>query len=474
MSPLPSETEYRYFTNPTRLTQQDVEINEKTMHQAQTLIKSVMIQLFYDHLVKSNSCEAVRNLWLKWLCMSVEDNRARAQDWNAQQQIMASMYLSGANSQLKFASDGFFLNLLDIFLAYCAPFCVEKCQTNREKLLKINFNYATAQFSYKHCKSLDKETKLTPSNNTEETTMEKSASFNSFITECFYITHDLLRLGYLSVYQKLMKLNGELGRWQSTYQDLMASNDDTSNNQQMSLLKSHYESMSIEFLNFKACLLEENMLKKMAKFLFNSCSWLVLLTESSAQNAILSAIPEFFITNSNEFLIFLHRFKETSLAELFDVEHSEYLGAFLDLVITFMGRPDRLFNPHQRAQLAESLECLLPPKKSITYDNASRSNLALKAFVVQKNASKLIESLLNVFVSIEMTGQSVQFEQKFNYRRPMFELIEHLWNLPNSNQTGEISNKQLRQHRTKLNGNFFVSQKLLKIVLYSKKFFSVT
>lgn len=38
-----------------------------------------------------------------------------------------------------------------------------------------------------------------------------------------------------------------------------------------------------------------------------------------------------------------------------------------------------------------------------------------------------MESLLNVFVSIEMTGQSVQFEQKFNYRRPMYIVMDYLW-----------------------------------------------
>lgn len=39
----------------------------------------------------------------------------------------------------------------------------------------------------------------------------------------------------------------------------------------------------------------------------------------------------------------------------------------------------------------------------------------------------LAEKLLNVFVSIEMTGQGVQFEQKFNYRRPMYQVLHYIW-----------------------------------------------
>ena len=41
----------------------------------------------------------------------------------------------------------------------------------------------------------------------------------------------------------------------------------------------------------------------------------------------------------------------------------------------------------------------------------------------------LAETLLHVFVSIEMTGQSVQFEQKFNYRRPMYVILHKIWEI---------------------------------------------
>ena len=42
-------------------------------------------------------------------------------------------------------------------------------------------------------------------------------------------------------------------------------------------------------------------------------------------------------------------------------------------------------------------------------------------------ADHLSATLLHVFVSIEMTGQGVEFEQKFNYRRPMYAILEYLW-----------------------------------------------
>lgn len=42
----------------------------------------------------------------------------------------------------------------------------------------------------------------------------------------------------------------------------------------------------------------------------------------------------------------------------------------------------------------------------------------------------MVPSLLNVFVSIEMTGEGVPFEQRFNYRRPMYSVMDYLWGLP--------------------------------------------
>lgn len=35
--------------------------------------------------------------------------------------------------------------------------------------------------------------------------------------------------------------------------------------------------------------------------------------------------------------------------------------------------------------------------------------------------------ILDVFVSIELTGQAVAFQQKFNYRRPMYNILQYLW-----------------------------------------------
>ena len=40
---------------------------------------------------------------------------------------------------------------------------------------------------------------------------------------------------------------------------------------------------------------------------------------------------------------------------------------------------------------------------------------------------EIVPALLDVFVNIEATGQAVEFEQKFSYRRPMYDVMKYLW-----------------------------------------------
>ena len=46
---------------------------------------------------------------------------------------------------------------------------------------------------------------------------------------------------------------------------------------------------------------------------------------------------------------------------------------------------------------------------------------------------EIAPTLLKVFVSIEMTGESVDEYMIYNYRRPMYKILKHLWKLPDHN-----------------------------------------
>lgn len=107
------------------------------------------------------------------------------------------------------------------------------------------------------------------------------------------------------------------------------------------------------------------------------------------------------------------------------------------MLLVFMGDAERVRNPHLRARMAEGLESLLPRQFSnasnganFSAPNAFRSDFRPALFTQHQHRLHCVESVLRVFVGIEMTGQSVQFEQKFNYRRPMYVIMDYLWTLP--------------------------------------------
>jgi hypothetical protein len=488
-----SNLEYRYFKNPSTLTKRDVDLTESNMWQAQKLIKTEMRSFFYDFLIKQNSNAKIRQAWLKWVGDCLDENYKKSQEWNHYSQPAMAASFHNYNTLVNFASDGFFLNLLDLFLDYSMPFCSNPYSN---KLLKINFLYSSSK---KQNFFNNKETCLIPAGSDNNNSAKETEEFN-FITECYYGTNSLIRLSYLSLYQKLMKLNQELSRWQQTYQQLIESG---SNDSHMQRLKTMYENLTIEFLNIKAVLLEDDLIKKLAKFLCLSSSWLSYLAinanskdyeissslndSATANNIeiidnldklrqpikefnleILKIIPEYFITNIVEFFSFISKFKDPvtndlllpslNNSDLTEKLDTSYLNSFTSLVVVYMGNSKVLFNPHCRAQLAEAAESLIPKKLSSSqgsslfdYAAMNRKRLAYYSFAKHPCSSYISESLLNVFVSIEMTGQSVQFEQKFNYRRPMYELLDFLWNMPTIyNDSEDYDKNLLNQHRLKL------------------------
>jgi len=52
---------------------------------------------------------------------------------------------------------------------------------------------------------------------------------------------------------------------------------------------------------------------------------------------------------------------------------------------------------------------------------------------------RLSTSLVSVFVSIEMTGQGVEFEHKFKYRQPMYVALEYIWRIDSHRSALKVS-----------------------------------
>lgn len=140
----------------------------------------------------------------------------------------------------------------------------------------------------------------------------------------------------------------------------------------------------------------------------------------------LKSIPEFIVENIVGYLTFIRHFDQQNIDTDPDAQK-----ALFTMILIFMGDAERVKNPHLRARLAEGLESLLPKSGSVS---SFRSDWRTSLFTQHPHRHEIVRNLLSVFVGIEVTGQSVQFEQKFNYRRPMYIIMEYLWSIPEQKQ----------------------------------------
>ena len=305
------------------------------------------------------------------------------------------------------------VNLSAMLLQLCKPFTAADDPKAIERLKKIDPAYGRLGHDPENganLKEFNKETCLIGPNELNIEPMQRPFSFS---TELFFMTHRSLELGNRTVHAQLVKLSQELTRLQRAYQDAQGQSSQVAEQiqERMDLLMSSY-------LCLKAVLLVPEWLDLHYDFSVATSQWLC-----SQPAEKLSNIPELCLSNVMDMVVFISRFSPATFDRL---DLTERLQDLLSLVIVFMGSPERLKNPHMRAGMAEMLDALMPPDRA----QSGRQNPRTELFLRHPQADQVVRTLLHVFVSIEMTGQGVAFEQKFNYRRPMYAAMKFLWTLP--------------------------------------------
>ncbi|CRK91993.1 CLUMA_CG005573, isoform A [Clunio marinus] len=365
---------------------------------------------------------------LIWLGNAITSNVKRGQIWNTH----TSMVLGNFTT----APDSFMIGLAGVLLRLCLPLMKPQLKV---LIVDPTFSAVKAEQAAEkqvHMKDIDKETCLIPFEDDEE---RITATKYNFVTELFFMTQKAIDLSFRVCIEKVIRMNREIQRMQNAYQDAAqgGSNSDIAENimnaltkqtQQLlclqnlileprndELLVLFYEAtaMWVNLLATKTSINPEDAAKGYAPLTVNEIH-LPLVNESSK---LLQYIPEMILENIVGYLQFSKIF-ETQARQNHEAKEN-----FITMILIFMGNSKRAKNPHLRANLAEGLESLLP-KESNGY------TMDTQLFHQHPHRLQIVENLLNVFVSIEMTGQSVQFEQKFNYRRPMYVIMEFLWKIP--------------------------------------------
>ncbi|XP_073824632.1 ubiquitination factor E4A [Musca autumnalis] len=369
-----------------------------------------------------------RNM-LQWIAKCLHANVSRGHLWN-------NLNAGIENFIHQNASDAFMIGLTSVLLRLCAPLCEPTL-----KVLLVDPTYCGVPDNEREQKQVNmikafEETTLLP---TEENAKRITADKFNFVTELFFLTHKAYELSYRASIERFTKMSRELHNLQSSYQDVARA--DPNNEMAKNLLRMLKQQLQ-QYLCLRNCLMEPENDTAITKFFEASAIWLVevaLITSEELDKKqefapvkrinknlpqkiefvphTLRCIPENIIDNIISYLNFSRHFPPGQFIQMYPSSHD----AFFKMIVLFMGTPEFVKNPHLRAKLAEALEFFLTKRSS------GGATFLSHVFDNHPDRCKVVPSLLNVFVSIEMTGQSVQFEQKFNYRRPMYAIMEYLW-----------------------------------------------
>lgn len=377
--------------------------------------------------------DKAKHLVLSWIGNCLKANVGRGKLWTS-----AVGGLLGNN----FVSDGFALNLGGVLLQLCQPFVRGG---KNSLILKIRPNYTSTQVQNDpsvHMKGLDKETTLVPNSEEHPEYPTDQDSNMNFISDVFFLTQKCLNVGFRVAHEKFMKLNQELNRHQTLYREVEGSNPEA-----VDTIRKRMDVIMTRYLSIKAALLEPNTLKAHMELIAATSTFLVqvAMSEGTLINTDkfipltfplpqhipqgLKYIPEFVMENICEHMLYVKRFNPYH----FEETGYENLYSTLELILAFMGSPTWAKNPHLRARLAECLDCLLPhhalQQQNLGNSMACGSFNREQVFIAHPLRLQIVPTLLHVFVSIETTGQAVEFEEKFSYRRPMYDVIKYLWDM---------------------------------------------
>nr|XP_006814992.1 PREDICTED: ubiquitin conjugation factor E4 A-like [Saccoglossus kowalevskii] len=411
---------YEFFDKPSSSSQQQHQATEASIWMPLSVMNDKVYQIFLSMLKCSSE---IKDEFLMWIGNCLHSNVDRTKIWSVMM------------SRNRFVSDSFMLNLGAVLLRLCQPFTA----SINQNLLKIDFSYTLATMETEvrrkemgiHMKELGKETCLCQlEDNTDP--IAKKPLYN-FTTEIFMMTHHCLRMGYHRVFSQFNRLARNLNRIQRSYEDARRQSA------QPAVIQNIRDDMDrgmTIFLSTKAALLEPQYLQMTFDLILATSA---LLSHSAVTDSsdilvaptlpvpeivprILSCVPEMLVDNIVDSMTVIHRFNNNILSTAGDS-----LGHIMSFIALYMGSQERMKNPHLRAKLAETLEALMPMenKRGIAA-TFYQSEMLFKEHSLSKMLST---ALIHVFVSIECTGDPNQFEQKFNYRRPMYRIMDYIWNI---------------------------------------------
>lgn len=359
--------------------------------------------------------------------------------WFADLANISHLRTGSYSDLLKLPSDAFMFNISAIFIRLSMPFLDHPTYS---KLDKINADYFGPL--NKLLDVTDEARVYASSKEANEFYADAIAQDSNFITECFYVTLAYLHYGIGGMIANYKKLKKQ----QERYREQLESHKERLGPQHPLLhnLISILNKTKCCWWAITAFAIDRDMNLEIFDFIIGSTQFFTRLIDPMHKHPspklhipifevetvgqlddfeLLKSkapvpwkyLPEFCLEGIINYCKFLFEFQYNNLSQI-ELKVS-YLADFL---VTLLRCPELVGNPHMKGSIVEIL--FLGSMDSGNGQPGAFTRILYNNPLVQNN---LLYSLLDVYVTIEKTGASSQFYDKFNSRYYISKIIEQLW-----------------------------------------------
>ncbi|KAK7093486.1 ubiquitin conjugation factor E4 B-like isoform X2 [Littorina saxatilis] len=240
----------------------------------------------------------------------------------------------------------------------------------------------------------------------------------NFSSECFYLTlhcHHLAIIPIMRKYQRRIR----------AIRDLQRMIDEMEGNHPQ--WKSQVQRLQKGKLCADAGVLDQTMMCRVLKFYTQVAQFLLRAADPKNKGSVLplptevpmqfSALPEFYLEDITDFLLFV-------LPYMPDVLADPGTGSIIQLLIVMMCSQNYMRNPYLLAKMVEVIFVMQP----MVQPKAIKINQAL--LMHELALGYLTPSLMQFYVDVESTGASSEFYDKFTIRYHLAIIFKSMWAIP--------------------------------------------
>jgi ubiquitin conjugation factor E4 B len=388
-----------YFANNIEtLTTKDVSFIKSTLR-SEIRVYHDTLQKLVMNLVRPKE---TRDFMMKWIGIVLEGNkfRARMQD-----------------DPFQSSSEGFMTNFGAVMLKLCIPFLDTKSKDPKMGSIQNDFVYLNDLIpSYKE------DTRLAMTEKeTQEFYANKQPETYTFITQCFFLTYRALRLGFLKTVERYQKVAQQLAEGQKAFDRMRQLGAPP---QEQAQLKDQINRLYVVKWAAETNLMDTSLHKDILSFYRFASAWLIKIAVSDKGRPlqvpapkIFQVMPEFFIENINDAMLFFTRFKPDVLADV-------PLDEIFDMMALLMDTSGFIKNPYVISHFPEVYSAWTPEIQATVQFPQSVTNYVVTHKLSQQ---QLTSGLMRLYVDMEHTGVSSGFYDKFNVRYFISIVLKYLW-----------------------------------------------